>query len=491
MSFPLFTLSDLEKALSQLSNLKCGDEEGIIAEMLKYCSLDIKHEILKHFNTTLHSGVFPEKWHHTIFQMLPKDGGRRQLKNWRPIAILPIMYKLFARLLYNRISPTLFNWQSEHQHAFTPNRRIEDALLYAELVIEYALEFNTPVWLLSMDLRKAFDTVSHDQLLICLGYHGLDPAYITILQKLYQHQTGAVNGSRHFSIKRGVKQGDVLSAIIFNCVLDIVFENWKIQLVEEGIFIGTSVSRLTDTRYADDVLLYAKSLKELQKMAELLIIELQKVGLHLNADKTKVLHSCIYDTGSDRDYVDINNEFVRVLHDHESHRYLGRLLSLSPSNRVQIELQNRKNHAWASFHKHKKIILNTHVSLAKRLQFFDMCVSPSMMFALISLPLTRAQIDTLDVLQRKMLRRIVGWRRVEGEPWDDTMRRMRHRLQNARNLYDWKNWSHRFARDQWRFAAHLTNITSQMMPSMLQYTCSAKNDPEGLYIPSRFVGIII
>jgi len=86
--------------------------------------------------------------------------------------------------LYNRISPTLFGWQSEHQHAFTPNRRIEDALLYAELVIEYSLEFNTPVWLLSMDLRKAFDTVSHEQLLKSLGYHGLDPAYIIILQKL-------------------------------------------------------------------------------------------------------------------------------------------------------------------------------------------------------------------------------------------------------------------------------------------------------------------
>ena len=101
--------------------------------------------------------------------MLPKDGDTRQLKNWRPIAILPIMYKLFARLLYNRISPTLFNRQSEQQHAFTPDKRIEDALLQAEVVIEYALEFNVPVWLLSMDLRKAFDTVSHEQLLVSLG----------------------------------------------------------------------------------------------------------------------------------------------------------------------------------------------------------------------------------------------------------------------------------------------------------------------------------
>ena len=130
--------------------------------------------------------------------------------------MLPIFYKIFARLLYNRISPILFSYQSRDQHAFTPNLRIEDALLCAETTIQYALEFNVPLWLLSMDLRKAFDTVSHDQLFRALGYHGLDPGYIELLKILYINQTGSVNGSRHFDILSGVKQGDILSAIIFN-----------------------------------------------------------------------------------------------------------------------------------------------------------------------------------------------------------------------------------------------------------------------------------
>ena len=88
----LFTTPDLEKALSQLSNLKCCVKEGIIGEMLKYCNYDIKIEILKYFKFALHLGEFQEKWHHTIFQMLPKDGDTRQLKNRRPIAILLIRY---------------------------------------------------------------------------------------------------------------------------------------------------------------------------------------------------------------------------------------------------------------------------------------------------------------------------------------------------------------------------------------------------------------
>ena len=75
-----------------------------------------------------------------------------------------------------------------------------------------------------MDLRKAFDTVSHEHLLSSLGYYGLDPTYITLLQRLYANQNGAVNESKCFKILHGVKQGDVLSAIIYNCVLDIAFE---------------------------------------------------------------------------------------------------------------------------------------------------------------------------------------------------------------------------------------------------------------------------
>ena len=156
------------------------------------------------------------------------------------------------------------------------------------------------------------------------------------------HQTGSVNDSRQFNILRGVKQGDILSAILFHCILDIAFEDWKTQLHEEGILISAQSERLTNTRYADDVLLYAKSLPELERMVELLIIELKKVGLTLNADKTKILHSSLCDFGSELDFVIIDQDFVQVLHPDKDHRYLGRYLSLCSSNRVEVELNNRR-----------------------------------------------------------------------------------------------------------------------------------------------------
>ena len=204
-----------------MANMKCEDNDGIVVEMVKNSCVEMKTEILREFNYVLHSGNFEDNWHHIIFQMLPKEGHLSKVVNWSPIAILPCMYKIFSKLLYNRFSSVLFDYQSRDQHAFTPGKRIEDALACAEVAIANAIEFNSPLWLLSIDLRKAFDTVTHDYIFQALGYHGLSPSYITLLRKLYSGQRVSVYDSRQFDVKCGVKQSDVLSAIIFNYVIDV------------------------------------------------------------------------------------------------------------------------------------------------------------------------------------------------------------------------------------------------------------------------------
>ena len=125
-----------------------------------------------------------------------------------------------------------------------------------------------------MDLRKAFDTIDHVALFAPLEQRGVDHAYISLSQLLYQDQHGRVNDSQQFPIERGVKQGDVLSAILFNCVIDVVFESWKHRLNYHGLYVAHGLPRLTNTRYTDDRLLYVKSLDELIHMSDLLIQEL-------------------------------------------------------------------------------------------------------------------------------------------------------------------------------------------------------------------------
>ena len=74
-------------------------------------------------------------------------------------------------------------------------------------------------------MRKAFDTVEHEKVIEALLHSGVPQEYCALLRLLYANQRGSVHGSKEFHIQRGVKQGDTLSAILFNCVLDLAFKN--------------------------------------------------------------------------------------------------------------------------------------------------------------------------------------------------------------------------------------------------------------------------
>ena len=78
---------------------------------------------------------------------------------YQAIAILPIFYNIFSRMLYHRLLPQLDSHQNFDQCGFRPGVRIEDALFEAENLISKTLEWNLPLWMASLDLKKAFDRV--------------------------------------------------------------------------------------------------------------------------------------------------------------------------------------------------------------------------------------------------------------------------------------------------------------------------------------------
>ena len=66
---------------------------------------------------------------------------------------------------------------------------------------------------------------------------------------------------------------------------------WKRRISGCGILVGDPDERLTNSRYADDILIYAKTLDEAVLMMEILIEELSHIGSTLNTAKTEILHT--------------------------------------------------------------------------------------------------------------------------------------------------------------------------------------------------------
>ena len=437
-----------------MGNRRCADKQGLVVEMLKHGGEELHIKLLDLYNAVLDEGRSPLNWHCIVFSMLPKSGDLSQAGNWRPIAILPILYRLFSRMVYTRLLPILDAQQSHDQFGFRPHVRLEEALAIADTMIGKSNEWNSPIWIASLDLKKAFDKIEHRALFAALRRQGVDEASVHLLMELYLDQAGTANGSRQFSINRGVKQGDAISSLLFNAALEEAFIRWKTRLSSEGILLDPSMERLTNIRFADDILLFAKDLNELIVMLELLQQELEYLGLCIHESKTKIMTT---DEDNSINFVEIGNMMIQILDYTESHRYLGRQLAVDRARRSEIENHFRIRQAWAKFHTNRKWLCNTLIPIKHRLQLFVAIVEPTILFGLDVLPISKADLKRLGALQRRMLRRIIGWRRSESDTWEETMRQMKERMHRAMQSFYCRPWEELVLRKQWRLAYHIAS----------------------------------
>ena len=203
--------SGLAKALKQMKARKAHNA-GICAEMVTV-DCPVLHEIiLEVFNDVIKAGQEPPlDWRSSRLVVLFKKGDPALPSNYRPIAILPILYKLFSRMLCGRIKPTIVGQQSVDQAAYRQGFSTEDHLITLTLLLEASSEWNQPMWLGLVDFEKAFDTVEHAPLWSALEELGVQDEYVDLLKTLYREQVSTVlagEESRSFSLERGVTQGD-------------------------------------------------------------------------------------------------------------------------------------------------------------------------------------------------------------------------------------------------------------------------------------------
>ena len=200
------------------------------------------------------------------------------------------------------------------------------------------------------------------------------------------------------------------------------------------------------------MLLYAKSLGEVSEMLRLLHSELASIGLQMHADKTKILTTIYF---SSKQFVHIGDMRIEVLHPTAQHKYLGRQLCLDASIRTRIEVENRCKIGWGRFHQCRKWLTHTHIPVEQRLKYSESVVKPAALFGLHILPLSLKDLHHIASMQRRMLRLVVGWRRQTDEPWADTMRRMRNRVQRALSTTSSSlSWEQSLLKQQLLYALH-------------------------------------
>ena len=422
----VFSMENLQTALKSMKRGKAGDDAGIIAEMIKDGSQSLRNIILTVFNEVTQLSVsVPSSWKKSRLTVIFKKGDQTLPKNYRPIALLSILYKLFSRMLCDHLAKMIIPRQGPEQGAYRPGYSTEDHLLAAALLIERSHEYKMPLWIATVDFEKAFDTVEQPSLWNVLLRQGVPSHYVTLLKNLYQDQCAYVcveSKSRDIPIQRGVRQGDPLSALLFIAVMQDLCgslqERWaKASARRKGHPFGIDVANdgrfLTNLRFADDVLLVAQSRVDLNKMLVHFSQGAANYGLKVNYEKTKVLTWNYLSMGCPA--LVVGDCRVEVLAEDAAEKYLGRKLCFHDSQLT--ELNHRIASAWASFHKHKAELCGKYYPLKDRARLFEAVVTATLVYGCSAWALTRKMEHTLITVRRRMLRYVIRIHRQASETW--------------------------------------------------------------------------
>ena len=146
-TIPEFSMTELDKALSQLRCGRCRDTTGVLAEMLKEGGPTLRSHLLRLYNDVIPPHTTqPRQWKETTISVIHKSGDPQLPSNYRPISIIPILYKLFARLLYNRLEPQLDQHQTPDQAGFRHDYSTNDHLFTTSILHERSQEWQLPLW---------------------------------------------------------------------------------------------------------------------------------------------------------------------------------------------------------------------------------------------------------------------------------------------------------------------------------------------------------
>ena len=288
----------------------------------------------------------------------------------------------------------------------------------------------------------------------------VDDKYVAILQRLYEGQMAHVSvevTSRQFPLKRGVKQGDPISGLLFIAVMEVCFRELKSKWAKlnerrSGPYIGLVIDNehdvLSNLRFADDVLLVAQSLADARKMVGHLAETASKYGLKLNRAKTKILAMTRRRLP---DAVDIGGGSIEIVSQDGQERYLGRNVCLG--NFHEAELKSRLRGAWAAFCKYKAVFLSRAYSFASKAKLFDATVSPVLLYACACWTLTAGMEQQLTTTRRRMLRSMLGARRLPGEEWVEFIKRSTATAESKMAELGYTTWASAYRRRKWRFVA--------------------------------------
>jgi hypothetical protein len=256
----------------------------------------IKKDLMAMFDS-FYDGLLPI--HSTNFGtiiLIPKSSDVNSIQQYRPICLLNVSFKIFTKVLANRLTTVANKVISPTQSAFLPGRNIMEGVVVLHETLHELHRKQLDGVVFKIDFEKAYDKVKWPFAKQTLRMKGFDDKWcdwVDAIMKKGQVGIKVNNYTRNtFETKKGLRQGDPLSPILFNIVVDmlaIIAKRAMRNNLVEGVVPHLVDEGLSILQYVDDTVLFMDHDPVKAANMKMILCAFEQVsGLKINFHKSEI-----------------------------------------------------------------------------------------------------------------------------------------------------------------------------------------------------------
>jgi endonuclease/exonuclease/phosphatase family metal-dependent hydrolase len=470
--------SEVEMAISKMSVGKSPGPDGLPAEVFKYGGQMLLSKLGNLIRECWRQEKVPKEFKDAnIVHLYKKKGDKSDCNNHRGISLLSVAGKIMARLILDRLTSHLSeSILPDSQCGFRSGRGTVDMIFSARQIQEKCREQNMDLFIVFIDLVKAFDSVDRYGLWRILAKLGCPRKVVKLIEAFHDGMEAKVvshgSESSSFPVSNGVKQGCVLAptlfSILFTCMLNDAFKDLqsgiRIQFrTSGGIFnlrrlqakSKVSATLVRELLFADDCAVCAHSFEDMQLIMNRFSQSAVRFGLTISLKKTQALYQPMPGGSSAPPPIKVEDNELEYV---PNFTYLGSCLSSDST--IASEVSSRLSKASSAFGKLSIRLWKRHdIKLKTKIDVYKAVILPTLLYACETWSPLRRDVQKLNSFHMRCLRQICGIRWEDMVPDTEVLSRA-----------DVCGLEFYLMKHQLRWAGHVVRMSDSRIPKQLLFS---------------------